>query len=63
MISKKNIKTNSIFLQRMVASSREINCYFMRTSKGIKGTARHFGLQYSYVGALINRYKKQKGIR
>ena len=47
----------------MVASSKEIICYFMRTSKGIKGTARHFGLSYSYVGALITRYKKQKGIR
>jgi len=47
----------------MVASSREIIRYFMRTSKGIKGTARHFGLSLSYVGALIIRYKKQKGIR
>ena len=63
MISKKNIKTNSIFLQRMVASSREIIRYFMQTSKGIKGTARYFGLPYSYVGTLIIQYKKQKGIR
>ena len=47
----------------MVASSKEIIRYFMRTSKGIKGTARHFGLSYSYVGALITRYKKRRGIR
>ena len=47
----------------MVVSSREIIRYFMRTSKGIKGTARHFGLPYSYVGTLIIQYKKQKGIR
>ena len=47
----------------MVASSREIIRYFMRTSKGIKGTARHFGLPYSYVGALIIQYKKRRGIR
>lgn len=47
----------------MVVSSKEIIRYFMRTSKGIKGTLRHFGLPYSYVGALIIQYKKQKGIR
>ena len=46
-----------------MVSSKEIISYFMRTSKGIKGTARYFGLRYSYVGSLINRYKKQKGIR
>jgi hypothetical protein len=47
----------------MVVSSRKIISYFMRTSKGIKGTARHFGLPYSYVGTLIIKYKKRKGIR
>ncbi|MHA1476160.1 MAG: hypothetical protein ACTSQ5_13370 [Promethearchaeota archaeon] len=47
----------------MVASSKEIIRYFMRTNKGIKGTARHFSLPYSYVGALIIQYKKKKGIR
>jgi hypothetical protein len=47
----------------MVASSIEIISYFMQTSKGIKGTARHFGLSYSYVGALIIKYKKRRGIR
>ena len=47
----------------MVVSPKEIIRYFMRTSKGIKATARHFGLPYSYVGALIIQYKKQKCIR
>ena len=37
--------------------------YFMRTSKGIKSTARKFGLPVSYVGKIINQYKKLKGIR
>jgi len=46
-----------------MASDKEIISYFMRTSKGIKATARYFGLPYSYVGAIINRHKKQMGIR
>ena len=43
--------------------TKEIISYFMRTSKGIKSTARYFGLPYSYVGAIINIHKKKKGIR
>ena len=37
--------------------------YYMSTSKGIKGTAGYFGLPTSYVGSIINKYKKKKGIR
>ena len=37
--------------------------YFLQTSKGVRGTARHFGLSYSHVGAIINNYKKQNCIR
>ena len=37
--------------------------YYMRTNKGIIGTARYFGLPKSYVGSIINKYKKTKGIR
>ena len=37
--------------------------YYMRTSKGIKATARHFGLPKSFVGSVINKYKKANNIR
>ena len=37
--------------------------YYMRTSKGIKATAGYFGLSSSYVGSIIHKYKKKKGIR
>jgi len=47
----------------MPHSTKEIIGYFMRSSKGIKSTARYFGLPYSQVGSLINKYKKKKGIR
>jgi len=44
-------------------SEREIiNCY-LRNSRGIRGAARHFGLPTSYVGAIINKYKKKHNIR
>lgn len=44
-------------------SEREIiNCY-LRNSRGIRGAARHFGLPISYVGAIINKYKKKHNIR
>jgi len=42
---------------------KEIIAYYMRTSKGIRGTARYFGLPVSYVGALINRHIKKNNIR
>jgi hypothetical protein len=41
----------------------DVISYFMRTSKGIKAVARHFGLPVSYVGSLINRYLKENNIR
>ena len=43
--------------------SKEIISYYMRTSKGIKSTAGWFGLPISYVGKIINEYKKKNGIR
>ena len=42
---------------------KEIIAYFMRTSRGIRGTARYFGLPTCYVGALISRYIKEHNIR
>jgi len=42
---------------------QKIIAYYMRTSKGIKGTAGHFGLEKSYVGRIINQYKKDNNIR
>lgn len=37
--------------------------YYMRTSKGILATSRYFGLPKSYVGSIINKYKKKHDIR
>ena len=37
--------------------------YFLHTSKGIRGTARHFGVSKVYAGQVINRYLKTRGIR
>ena len=37
--------------------------YYMGTSKGIKATARRFGLPLVYVGKIILKYKKEKNIR
>ncbi len=42
---------------------KDILSYYMRTSKGIKSTAGWFGLPISYVGKIINQYKKRVGIR
>jgi len=41
----------------------EVIKYYMRTSKGIKATARYFGLPKSFVGSVINKYKKANNIR
>ena len=41
----------------------EIIAYYFGTRKGIKGTAGHFGLPKSYVGRVINHYKKKHNIR
>jgi|TARA_B110000495_G_scaffold104930_1_gene90659 hypothetical protein len=45
------------------AKNAKIINYYMRTSKGIKATAGYFGLSSSYVGSIIHKYKKKKGIR
>ena len=47
----------------MEASTKEIIRYYMRGSRGIRATAKYFGLPLSYVGALIHRYKKRYNIR
>jgi len=46
----------------MVRNINIIN-YYLRTSKGIRGTARHFGVSKVYAGQVINRYLKTRGIR
>jgi len=43
-------------------TDKDIIAYFMRTSKGIRGVARYFGLPVSYVGSLISRYVKENNI-
>ena len=44
-----------VILYIMVNEMSVIN-YYMRTSKGIRSTARYFGLKPSYVGSIINKY-------
>ena len=46
----------------MIKDNHIIAFYFGST-KGIKGTAAHFGLPKSYVGSVINRYKRLHSIR
>jgi hypothetical protein len=46
-----------------MVTEKEIIRNFLRNSRGIRGTARHFGLSKSYVGAIINKYKKKNNIR
>ena len=40
-----------------------IIAFYFGSTKGIKGTAAHFGLPKSYVGSVINRYKRLHSIR
>ena len=46
----------------MVTEQTIINFYF-GSSHGIKGTARRFNLSKVYVGRIIQKYKKENGIR
>ena len=46
-----------------IGIDQDIIKYFMSTTRGIKATARHFGLSTVYVGKVILKYKKNKGIR
>jgi hypothetical protein len=50
-------------IQHYFGVDKDIIKYFMSTSKGIKATARRFGLPTVYVGKVILKYKKSKGIR
>jgi len=44
-------------------SEKEIIACYLRNSRGIRGAARYFGLSKSYVGAIVNKYKKKHNIR
>ena len=46
-----------------MVSNKQIILYFFGSTKGIKGTAAYFGLPKSYVGSVINRYKRLHSIR
>lgn len=50
-------------MQQIKININDIIRYYMRTSKGIKGTSAHFGLHVSFVGCIINKYKKANNIR
>jgi hypothetical protein len=52
-----------IYMIDYTIKPEEIISYYMRTSKGIKSSAGWFGLPVSYVGKIINEYKKKNGIR
>ena len=52
----------NIMIQKKISINKIIK-YYMRTSKGIKATAGYFGLSKSYVGCVINKYKKANNIR
>jgi len=46
-----------------MVSDNEIINYFFNTNNGIKTTARFFSLTSSYVGSIIQAYKKKYDIR
>jgi hypothetical protein len=46
-----------------MSQENDIIQYFLRTNKGIRATARHFGVTKSYAGAIISRYIKTHNIR
>ena len=46
-----------------MVKKKDIIAYFMRTTKGIKGTAGYFGISKAYVGKVITVYKKKHRIR
>lgn len=46
-----------------MVTEKEIIKHFFRNSKGIKSTARHFGLPKSYVGKIISLHIKKYNIR
>ena len=48
---------------KTVVSDKAIVFFFMGSSRGIRGTARYFGLSPNYVGSVINKYRKNHNIR
>jgi hypothetical protein len=46
-----------------MVSDNEIIKYFLQTSKGVRATARYFGVSKVYAGKVIIQYLKDKNIR
>ena len=46
-----------------MVTDKQIIYNFFRNSRGIKNTARHFGLSNSYVGKIVSLYIKKHNIR
>jgi hypothetical protein len=46
-----------------MVSDNEIINYFLQTSKGVRATARYFGVSKVYAGKVIIQYLKAKNIR
>jgi|TARA_B110000444_G_scaffold252876_1_gene282812 hypothetical protein len=46
-----------------MVSDNEIIKYFLQTSKGVRATARYFGVSKIYASKVIIQYLKAKNIR
>ena len=46
-----------------MVSDKQIIKHFFKNSRGIKSTAKYFGLPCSYVGKIISQYIKKNNIR
>ncbi len=48
---------------KYIPSDSAIYSYFIKTKKGIIGTARYFAISRHCAGAAINRYRKKYNVR
>lgn len=46
-----------------MATDMQIINFFRRTNKGIRGTARYFGISKVYVGKIVINYLKKHELR
>ncbi len=46
-----------------IPSDSTIYSHFIKTRRGIRGTARYFAISRDCAGAAINRYRKKHNLR
>tara|TARA_B100001093_G_scaffold111548_1_gene103942 strand:- start:933 stop:1076 length:144 start_codon:yes stop_codon:yes gene_type:complete len=46
-----------------MATEIQIINFFRRTNRGIRGTARYFGVSKVYVGKIVTKYLKKHNLR